>query len=408
MTAVIHHGPPGSFKSFSIVQRVMIDALKKGRVVVTNMRGFNDVNHIAETMGFDAPDTAKIYAVDADTEEGFQHIARFFQWAPAGALIVIDEAQRAYPTRLRSFSDYDQPDDVVLSDDEGNPFLDQDGQPIYRPPTVENAFDQHRHCNWDIYLSTPNITKIHKEIRGVCEWAYRHRDITGIHPFSKRQKWREFKHDPEFSGKSVSHYFGTPQTYRVDKRVFTCYQSTKTGKAKGSNENISILRDRKIQLAIFLVCGSALYLFSKVSEVYDQFSGNDQSIIAQTADLPSSLPVSDPEHVASDARAVVHRSPSHTLGHALTGFTLRYVGSINDQLLFHVYLDDREYIVFNDQDLAETGFQVEIVTDGFVRLVHDTGLHEIYAFAEPVSRPGRDSSERSYASDAVAGSGRIL
>lgn len=397
MTAVIHHGPPGSFKSFSIVQRVMIDALKAGRVVVTNIRGFTDVEHVAKTMGFVLPDTAKIYAVDADTEEGFQYIARFFQWAPAGALIVIDEAQRAYPTRLRSFSDYDQPNDVVLTDDAGNPFLDADGQPIYRPPTVENAFDQHRHCNWDIYLSTPNISKIHKEIRGVCEWAYRHRDITGIHPFTKKQKWREFKHDPEFSGKAVSHYFGTPQTYSVDKRVFDCYQSTKTGKAKGSNENISIFRDRKIQLALFLFVSSSIYIFSQASSLYGRYNQSGQ-IVSET-DVATFTPVvvSDYGPDSDNARGRVHRALARPVHHALTGFTLRYVGSVNDNLIFHVYMDDREYIVFSDQDLAEIGFDVDAVTGAFVRLVHEAG-HEIYAFTEPRRRP-TEANERSYASE---------
>ena len=48
MTAVIHHGPPGSYKSFAIIQDVVIPALIQGRTVVTNIRGLNNIDRICE------------------------------------------------------------------------------------------------------------------------------------------------------------------------------------------------------------------------------------------------------------------------------------------------------------------------------------------------------------------------
>lgn len=261
MTAVIHHGPPGSYKTFALIQRVIIPALQEGRTVCHNIRGLNSVERIANTMGIEIPAEAKLMAVEHDSQAGFEHMARFYQWAPVGALIVMDEGQRVYPTRLRNLSEFDTPIDERETLDSG----------VQRPWNVENAFDQHRHMNWDIYISTTNVAKIHKEVRAVVEYGFRHRDMAGVLPWYKN-KWREFKHDAESSGKAVSHYIGTPELYTADPRVFECYQSTATGTAKGSSENKSIFADPKLRvfLAITVLCiGYFIYSVAQMLDRYD-------------------------------------------------------------------------------------------------------------------------------------------
>lgn len=395
MTAVIHHGPPGSFKSFSIVQRIMIPALIEGREVVTNIRGFNDIDRIAEVMGVDIPDTAKIHQVHADSEEGFAHIARFFHWAPAGALIVIDEGQRAYPTRLRNFAEFDQPDDIPLTYSDGTVLTDAEtGEPVNRPATLENAFDQHRHCNWDIYICTPNIGKIHKEIRGVVEWAYRHRDMTGLLPWNKKPRWREFKHDAEANGKSVSHYFGTPKTYKVDTKVFDCYQSTKTGAAKSSNENISVLRDRKLQLAIVLVLASLIWMGTQVSSVLKRFSEEPVEALqiapepAQARPDTSGRP--DPVHDAGGLSG----APAGPSDPPLAEYRLYWVGSINGQLLFHAYETEAEYITLTSDDLEALGYQLTPVHQAFVKVAYGQTLQVVHEQPRPKPAPREDEVSR--------------
>ncbi|MFL0807200.1 MAG: hypothetical protein K6L60_07930 [Oceanobacter sp.] len=261
MTAVIHHGPPGSYKTFALIQRVIIPALQKGRTVCHNIRGLNSVERIASAMGIELPPEAKLIAVEHDSQAGFEHMARFFQWAPMGALIVMDEGQRVYPTRLRNLGEFDTPSDERETLDSG----------IQRPSNVENAFDQHRHMNWDIYISTTNVAKIHKEVRAVVEYGFRHRDMAGVLPWYKN-KWREFKHDAESSGKAVSHYIGAPVIYTADPKVFECYQSTATGTAKGSSENKSIFADPKLRvfLAITVLCvGYFIYSIAQMLERYE-------------------------------------------------------------------------------------------------------------------------------------------
>lgn len=395
MTAVIHHGPPGSFKSFSIVQRIMIPALIEGREVVTNIRGFNDIDRIADVMGVDIPDTAKIHQVHADSEEGFAHIARFFHWAPAGALIVIDEGQRAYPTRLRNFAEFDQPDDIPLTYSDGTVLNDAEtGEPVNRPATLENAFDQHRHCNWDIYICTPNIGKIHKEIRGVVEWAFRHRDMTGLLPWNKKPRWREFKHDAEANGKSVSHYFGTPKTYKVDTKVFDCYQSTKTGKAKSSNENISILRDRKLQLAIGLVIGSLIWMATQISSVLAKFSEDPRDDLTQSIEVDPTGPVQahSDDSVHGDGQPRRQRpNPPHA---PLTGYRLYWVGSINDRLLFHAYDTDTTYITLTGEDLKAMGYELDPHQNAFIRIHYGQTQRVVHEQPRPKPAPREDEVSR--------------
>ena len=229
MTAVIYHGPPGSYKTFSVTQDVIVPALLKGRVVVTNIRGLTSLETIEDALKIDLPDTAEILALP-HTREGFHDIARFFHWAPKGALIVMDEGQRVYPTRLRSLATFDYPGGKEAAESD------------VRPATLEDAFDQHRHHNWDIYITTTHIDKIHREIRTICEYGYRHRDVTGFVPWW-RNHWKETKHDPANNGTAPSHAVGQPRVRKADKRIFKCYQSTATGIAKKSAEGKNVFKN---------------------------------------------------------------------------------------------------------------------------------------------------------------------
>ncbi len=66
-------------------------------------------------------------------------MARWFHWLPQGALLVIDEGQKIYPTRLKNLKEFD--------------FYTDEESEQWRPKTLEEAFDQHRHFNWDIYIN---------------------------------------------------------------------------------------------------------------------------------------------------------------------------------------------------------------------------------------------------------------
>ncbi len=261
MATRIHHGPPGSFKSFTLVQRFAIPALQSGRVVVTNIRGFDDIDRVKDAFpDMDFPSSATILWLDTTTADARAMLACFYKWVPFGALVIIDEIQQIYPDRrdfrLESLDKWHpNPDDVF---DVG---MVAEG----RPEDVFTAYDKQRHFNWDILASTTNIAKVKREIREVTDFAYRHRDLSGFLPWWQ-DTWIEHKHDPENNGKSKAHLAATPERYKADPRIYRCYQSTATGEHVKAGRK-SVFADPKVLgfIVLVAVCGLAYALVASVA-----------------------------------------------------------------------------------------------------------------------------------------------
>jgi zona occludens toxin len=264
MASAIHHGPPGSFKSFTLVQLFAIEALKQGRVVVTNVRGLTSVDRIIDAFPDDVfPATADIIFINTDNKKNRPVFARWFHWVPIGALVIMDEAQRIYPKR-RDFKleslDIPMAPDGFQVDTISLEIYDEYKEQTYiveRPDNIADAFDMQRHFNWDIYLSTPHINKVLDPIREVCQAAYRHKSLSELLPFIPyfKNAWYEFKHDPDNTGKLLTHIAGKPIRYKADERIFQCYESTATGEHSKGGAEKSVLTDPKIRFLLFvLVC----------------------------------------------------------------------------------------------------------------------------------------------------------
>ncbi|MFV8570049.1 zonular occludens toxin family protein [Marinobacter sp. SBS5] len=366
MTINIHHGPPGSYKSAGVVQRYVIPALTgedsdypDGRCVVTNIRGLDSIERVEEAFGVTCGPESRIINLETETRDALEYAARWFHWAPIGALIVLDEAQAVYPAARRDFRiehlDYPGGKDAAQRDN--------------RPADVLLAFDMHRHYNWDLFLCTPNIGKIHKEIRQSTQQAYRHWQMGHIVPW-KKNKWRELEHDPENSGKAASHSIGVPKEYKVDLRVFECYQSTKTGKAKGVVGGHSMLKDRKLQFAVVVIVGSLTLLGYQAYNIIEREK-------ARLSGDPVAVPESDsidgsvnPDGVnggstATDreAQRTVNPSPNNAphsrqhLEHPFADVELRISGSVNRLYLFQGK-DTQGEFALTQRDLASFGYRV--------------------------------------------------
>lgn len=416
MSCVIHHGPPGSFKSFGTIQRNAIPALigkteidadgneiTVGRTVVTNIRGFNSLERIEQALDVQLHPDSKIIYVDADSEKGFDAMRHFFHWVPFGALIAMDETQIIYSKkRHRDLSRLD----LRLTDADGerrDPELIKSESKYWdgdyeRPETVERAFDQHRHYNWDIYCTTPNISKVHPEIREVVEIAYRHRGKGALLPWW-RNKWVEFAHDAESSGKSISHYMGSPKPYTADKKVFECYQSTKTGKAVGTSEARPLYRDPKLQTVFggIVLCFSAFIYYGVETyqnsplfnrDVYTQQLGGSTSddagdvyidndgnrLVGNSARLASTFDSIDdpaPEPIATTENSIIDGVSGFIGDYVSKGFSVR-LGAVlkrvsSDDILFRV-------IVFDGDQLIDTISQDDFEKMGYSYFYDSSGL----------------------------------
>ncbi|MDC0664356.1 zonular occludens toxin family protein [Marinobacter sp. SS21] len=353
MTINIHHGPPGSYKSAGVVQRYVIPALTgeddnypDGRTVVTNIRGLDSLERIEEAFGVTCGPDARIINLETETRDALEYAARWFHWAPIGALIVLDEAQAVYPAARRDFRieslDYPGGKEAAQKDS--------------RPADLLLAFDMHRHYNWDLFLCTPNIGKIHREIRQSAQQAFRHWQMGHLVPW-KKNKWRELEHDPENSGKSASHSLGVAKEYKVDLRVFDCYQSTKTGKAQGVVGGHSILKDRKLQMLFVVIVGCISYFSYAMFEIVER-----EKIRLQGNDVdagPLGTPVDRVQPDGGDGGDLPADGPPQrpVIDHPLEDARIEIAGSVNRAYLL-TGNDDQGEFSLTQADLASYGYRV--------------------------------------------------
>ncbi len=143
---------------------------------------------ICEALDVDIPQDEELIYIDTQgNDKAKQHLARWFHWTPFDALLVLDECQTIYREGRGGFN----PDSVTIHPSDNVPpvtWTDSDGNTkhIERPSTLWEAFERHRHFNWDVFLVSPNIGKIHKELRLNTEFAFRHRNMTGVLPWKFR------------------------------------------------------------------------------------------------------------------------------------------------------------------------------------------------------------------------------
>ena len=294
MATTIHHGSPGSYKSFSLVQRFAIPALKAGRVVVCNVRGFDSLERIIEQFPDTVfPESARLIYLETTTRESRMIMAGWFHWVPIGAMIIIDEGQEIYPDRrdfkLESLDFFVCPDGFEI-----------DGTAEARPVDVFTAYDKQRHYQWDIFISTTNVAKIKSEIRQVTEWAYLHRSMAGFLPWLKTS-WKEHQHDPEASGKSESHRIGSI-TYKADPRIFKCYKSTATGGVTESQAGTSILKNPALFFPMFLIVACVCFLAWRF--LFKDDAKTDSAIVSPVVSpLPVPSAVAQNSFVKNDAKS---------------------------------------------------------------------------------------------------------
>ncbi|MGL4356014.1 MAG: zonular occludens toxin family protein [Aeromonas popoffii] len=244
MSIKIHHGAPGSYKSSGAIHTDVLPAIKAGRHIITNVRGFT-AERCKEVMGKAVPDSFQVTYVETESQQGRDHLARFYHWAPKGAFFLVDEVQRVFPPSWRQ-SDLDR-----LAYPGGTEQAKQDG----RPETIDVAFDMHRHHNWDFVFTTPNISKVHSVVRAPAETAIRH---TNMAVLGIGGRYKTVLHLSDNSGTSASHVLQAKPFNKVPKYVFKLYDSTTTGKVSDTAAGSSILRDPKI-LFFLGVMGFCLY-----------------------------------------------------------------------------------------------------------------------------------------------------
>lgn len=252
MAIKIHHGPNGSYKTSGAVMDDVIPAIKQGRVVITNIRGMSQ-QRCREVFPHDDPnnpDTFELHYLDMDSIDGLERCRRFFQWAPSGALIIFDETQLLFLSswREKDLVQFDYPGGIEAAKNDD------------RPTGWLDAWTRHRHWNWDIVLTTPNIKYIRSDIRLTCEAAYKHSNMGLLGPIFKKLTgdYKEAFHDAQLNTappKAITKF------RRIKKDVWKLYDSTTTGVVKDTSAGTSILASMPLLIGAGIVIAAMVFAF---------------------------------------------------------------------------------------------------------------------------------------------------
>jgi zona occludens toxin len=256
MSIKIYWGSNGSYKSASAVQDDIIPELLKGRVVVTNIRGCTLERCVEQYP--DIPDSADIIHVDTAKAGGLDRLQTWFRWVPKGALIVLDEVQLIH---RKAWREKDLERFIYrVTDEFGNSRFAtfDEAERDNTPFDMLDAFTRHRHFNWDLVLTTPNIKYIRDDIRGTCETAYRQANGALLGSFFKG-KFKRAMHDADDNKPGTG---ALTQTLSINPKVFKCYDSTATGKAQDTRAGTNIFKSPRLLLSLACAIGGFAYAFS--------------------------------------------------------------------------------------------------------------------------------------------------
>lgn len=361
MSVKIHHGPPGSYKTSGAIMDDFVEAVFDGRVVITNVRGLNDEARVRQVLSEEfprreIPATFELVWIDTETEEGIFAIQSFWNWADCGAFILIDEAQAFWPSEMR-------PNDWA-------PFALRGGVDAARiqgrPRDYSDAWTRHRHFNWDIVLTTPDIKLFHSKIRSVSEAAYIHKNqaLVGI-----RGRYLEGMHLASSNGYSSDLLI--VRTRKIPSWVFDLYKSTSTGVVSDTQAGLPFWRDPKIMgLAVFLLIVVA-FLVSR---------GNPFNMLrpkGALADAAAAQNASFP--VGSSGSALSGRSVSDPFSD-LRGKSIWLLGSqsfvtgqrIMETLLFELQGSDETMgVIITSDALTRLGYSITRINRNLVSVARD-------------------------------------
>lgn len=279
MPIKLNHGAPGSFKTASAVWYDVVEALRQGRKVITNVRDIADVGQFEEVLKENFEDSAEIIFIDTSTEQAKKAFGCFFHWAPFNSYILIDEAQYIYSKRLRVKPEtfHLNPDLPIIPDEIS--LIDIDNS-LDRPLEITTAFEKHRHYEWDFTLTTPNKKMVPDWILECIESCYLHKSKENVLPipyFKRRINIRQ--HDPSSTGASLTSCTSS-YSQKIPVKVHELYKSTESGK---HTKNTASKSPVKVGWLVFFGFFGFITFYFMVSSATDlasseRFSGEPKQV----------------------------------------------------------------------------------------------------------------------------------
>ncbi|WP_268796398.1 zonular occludens toxin domain-containing protein [Pseudomonas huanghezhanensis] len=355
MAIKIHHGPNGSYKTSGAVWDDAVPAAKEGRLIITNVRGMSRDRF--EALFDDLPDTFDVLFISHESTEGMERIRTWFQWAPRNAFLIFDEAQVIFPSKWTSkeverFNYPGGPDKAKLDD---------------KPTDWLSAWTMHRHFNWDVILTMPNIKYLHTDIRNTSEAAYQHSNLMLLGKWTKKLVQKDYKEAMHSAQENKAPTDGSNivQLRKIDVRVFSLYDSTATGLHRDTMAGKNALASPRV----LVLGGVAALVIGGVFYVNDgnPFHNPLGTVAAKTGvQPPQNVPVKspqqainlDPVHVSAEQNL----PPVPLSSDPFSGFDIVIKGSVTNVArgtvtLFQLSQNDRSFMQTSD-DLQQTGYGV--------------------------------------------------
>jgi zona occludens toxin len=379
MPTTIYYGPPGAYKTSSGLIDFFTDAVFSGRPVVTNIRGMDDRENIVKVLENSVastpfgrflsiffgkrkhqdkkvPDDWEFHYISSEELAGKKRWQKFFHEIPYGSLVFIDEAQQIWRKELRAKElaafDYPGGEDQASADN--------------RPVDIKDAFERHRHFNWDFVITCQHLSQLHDLIRQTAEMAHKHVNLASVMTFMKGHYIvRTHSADQNYSEKNTIN----ERNRVIQKWVFDLYKSTATDEVKDTNAGISLWRNPKFTLPIIgiVVLSTYLFFFGEIPFLAAKRK-NDAIIAASTESSANSgknvmetaqVPFADLGKNSADVGDNIHLFKGNTL---ISDFWI--VGELRSRgLLFEVSGEDESSGIILDQLAVQNlGYEIEKIT----------------------------------------------
>lgn len=368
MSIKIHHGPNGAYKTSGAIQDDAVPALKQGRLIITNVRGFT-VERVMAAMP-ELPGTVDIINLDLESLADMERMRTWFQWAPRGAFIIFDETQLVFPKTWREkdlerFEFPGGPEEVAKAD---------------RPMSWLDGWTRHRHWNWDIVLTTPNISYIRDDIRMTCEMAYKHSNLAVI---GIGGRYKEAQHDAQLNRAPME---GTVIEYKKIKPItFKLYLSTSTGITQDTKAGKSLLRSPKLLFLLVFIAGLFVAVLSLGGINLGPVAANKAPGPERSTAAVVASPVSDVaanplrfRDVADEPATAIPAQLNHP--YAPRTFAIRAVlegtfGEQHKQLGWLDVLDEDGNVIRQSfSDLAKLGYHLTVRNSCLLDISHPLGF----------------------------------
>ena len=285
-------GSPGSGKSYEAVKKI-VDNLKMGRVVCTNIEGMDDqkcqeyLKNILDMDDFtfrqrfkflDKEQVVKFWETEQIINLHYRHDADHDVFedietttveniCPNGSLIVIDEVHKHFNAR-----DWQKDSNRKLAD----------------------WASTHRHLGYDLVFITQDIEKVDKQVRTLTEWCYFFRKVNFFGGAVKNKYLSYSYAGDDHNGKPLA-----KNTRTYESVYFPCYKSYSSSDAKevGFMTHTNILK-HPVFYAIPLVIVFCLYMvFNKSSFASGDVFGTSK--VQNRFNQPTDKKTKPPENIAA-------------------------------------------------------------------------------------------------------------